>query len=101
MYTCVYPSLNLSYCLSILDVPRDDIIGQSIQFFAAGFDTSAVLFQFTAYELALHPEIQKKLLVEVDQIRASLKGNPLTYETVQEMKYMEMVISGKILVGTI
>lgn len=79
---------------SILDVPREDIIGQSIQIFAAGFDTSAILFQFMVYELALHPGVQNKLIIEVDKVREGLKGKPLTYEIVQELKYTEMVIQG-------
>lgn len=75
-------------------MPREDIIGQSIQIFAAGFDTSAILFQFMAYELALHPEVQQKLIIEIDKVRESLKEKPLTYEIVQELKYTEMVIQG-------
>ncbi|XP_063700278.1 probable cytochrome P450 9f2 [Culicoides brevitarsis] len=78
------------------DVPLEDIIGQSIQIFAAGFDTSAILFQFTAYELALHPEIQQKLTAEIDKVRENLKGKPLTYEIVQEMKYADKVIKESI-----
>uniref|UniRef100_A0A336KNQ5 CSON013036 protein n=1 Tax=Culicoides sonorensis TaxID=179676 RepID=A0A336KNQ5_CULSO len=74
-----------------LDVPRDIIIGQSIQIFAAGFDTSAVLFQFLAYELALHPNIQLELQKEIDKVQNNLEH--LTYENIQELKFMEMTIN--------
>lgn len=77
-----------------IGVPKQEIIGQSIQFFAAGFDTSSVLLQFMAYELALHPNVQEKLQKEIDHMNAHLKGKPIDYESIQDMKYMDMVMSG-------
>ena len=77
-----------------LGVPKQEIIGQSIQFFAAGFDTSSVLLQFMAYELALHPNIQEKLQKEIDQMIIHLEGKSINYESIQDMKYMDMIMSG-------
>ncbi|XP_055699431.1 uncharacterized protein LOC129799506 [Phlebotomus papatasi] len=71
----------------------DDLTAQCLIFFLAGFDTSSTCMCFTAHELAVNPEVQKKLLLEVDATRESLGGKPLTYEALQKMTYLDMVIS--------
>uniref|UniRef100_H3CEE5 unspecific monooxygenase n=1 Tax=Tetraodon nigroviridis TaxID=99883 RepID=H3CEE5_TETNG len=45
---------------------------------------------FAAYNLALHPEVQKKLRAEIDRTFSG-KCRP-TYEKLVQMKYLEMVI---------
>jgi hypothetical protein len=50
---------------------------------------------FVSYELAMNPDIQKRLRDEVDAVHESLKGAPLKYEHLQEMKYLDCVISGR------
>jgi Cytochrome P450 len=50
---------------------------------------------FVSYELAMNPDIQKRLRDEVDAVHESLKGAPLKYENLQEMKYLDCVISGR------
>jgi cytochrome P450 len=47
-----------------------------------------------AHELAENPEIQEKLREEIDQ---AIKDDGLSYDSVMGMKYMEMVVSGNIL----
>lgn len=49
---------------------------------------------FALYELALNPDIQDKLR---DHIRSILSNhnNELTYETMLDMKYLQMVLDGK------
>lgn len=48
---------------------------------------------FALYELSLNPEVQDKLR---EEILASLKKheNNVTYESMLEMKYLQMVIDG-------
>lgn len=47
----------------------------------------------TAYELAKNPEIQTELIKEVDEVKESLEGKPITYEILHKMKLLDMVIS--------
>ncbi|XP_062563395.1 probable cytochrome P450 9f2 [Armigeres subalbatus] len=70
-----------------------ELIAQCLIFFLAGFDTVSTCLTYTAYELALNPEIQDKLFKEIKEIHETLNGEPLNYETLQKMTYMDMVIS--------
>lgn len=64
-------------------------------FFLAGFDTTSTVLCFLTHELATHPEIQERLQREIDDVCGSIDGTP-NYETVVRMKYLDMVVSGKI-----
>lgn len=75
-----------------------DIAAQALIFFFGGFESSSTLMSFTAYELALETEIQKKLQKEIDQTMNECNGK-LTYEILMKMQYMDMVISGMICVN--
>lgn len=75
----------------------DDVTAQCFLFFIAGFDTSATLLCFTAHELMENPEVQKKLIEELDSAKELLAGKPLTYEVLQKMHYLDMVVSGNLL----
>nr|UZE89911.1 cytochrome P450 CYP9GP1 [Chrysoperla zastrowi sillemi] len=77
-----------------LALSDDEIISQALVFFAAGFETVAATMTFAIYELTIHPEIQKRAQEEC--VEAFKKGGgKLTYEAINEMKYMDMVVSGK------
>ncbi|KAJ3652765.1 hypothetical protein Zmor_018702 [Zophobas morio] len=65
--------------------------GQAIPFFSAGNDTTSITLALTCYELALHTEIQDRLRKEVTEIFQ--ESGTFTYENLQEMKYMDMVIN--------
>ncbi|CAD7083927.1 unnamed protein product [Hermetia illucens] len=71
----------------------DVLVAQCFVFFVAGFETSSVLMCFCAHELMENPDIQQKLIKEIDQVREELGDKPLTYEVLQRMQYMDMVIS--------
>lgn len=47
----------------------------------------------TLFELARNPDIQKKLQEEVDRVVEKYDGE-ITYDALQEMTYMDMVIYG-------
>jgi hypothetical protein len=49
---------------------------------------------YALYELALQPEIQNRLRAEVMQVLNKHNGE-LTYDGMQEMPYMDMVVSGE------
>jgi len=46
------------------------------------------------YELALHPEIQQRLRAEIMRVLNKHNGQ-LTYDGMQEMSYLDMVVSGE------
>lgn len=71
---------------------HDEVIAQCVLFFLAGFDTTASLLTFASYNLALNPDIQEKLIKEVDTVLEENKGK-LEYESIQCMKYLDNVIS--------
>ncbi|XP_015591510.1 cytochrome P450 9e2-like [Cephus cinctus] len=70
----------------------DDIVAQAFIFFVAGFDTSSTLMCYMLHELVLNPDVQQKLREEVDQVTSGA-DDEVTYEMLQKMKYMDMVIS--------
>ena len=71
-----------------------ELAAQAFMFFAAGFETSATTMSFCLYELALNPDIQDRLRNEIDTVLKK-HGGSVTYEGIQEMKYLDKVISGK------
>ncbi|XP_037913056.1 probable cytochrome P450 9f2 [Hermetia illucens] len=72
---------------------NDEVVAQCFVFFGAGFETSSALMGFCAHELMQNPDVQQKLIEEIDQVRKELGDEPLTYEVLQRMQYMDMVIS--------
>ncbi|CAG9766611.1 unnamed protein product [Ceutorhynchus assimilis] len=69
----------------------DDLIGNVILFFIAGFDTSSTTMNFALYELALNPKLQDKTREEIRRVLDEHKGE-LTYESFKEMTYLRQVI---------
>lgn len=69
-----------------------EMIAQSFVFFLAGFDTTTALMQAISFELALNFEIQQNLINEIDEMVCKLEGRKISYELLNELKYLEMVI---------
>ncbi|KAF5271171.1 hypothetical protein FQR65_LT17686 [Abscondita terminalis] len=80
-----YPKQNLI-------INDEDITAQAITFFFAGFETSSTAMTFIAYELALNEDVQKRLQEEIDDTLFHCQGK-LTYDALNDMKYMDMVVS--------
>ncbi|KYM99949.1 putative cytochrome P450 6a13 [Cyphomyrmex costatus] len=73
------------------ELDENTIAAQAFGFFVAGYETSSNTIAFCLYELALNQEIQDKTRREVhNAVRA--RDGKLTYDAVQEMKYLDMVI---------
>jgi cytochrome P450 family 6 len=70
------------------------VAAQAFVFFAGGFETSATTMSFCLYELALNPDIQDLLRNEIDTVLKK-HGGSVTYEGIQEMIYLDKIISGK------
>uniref|UniRef100_A0A336MPB9 CSON014835 protein n=1 Tax=Culicoides sonorensis TaxID=179676 RepID=A0A336MPB9_CULSO len=75
------------------DLSFEEIIPECIAFFFGGIDSFSTLFQFISYELALNPDVQKRLQSEIDQIQSQLGGSSIEYESVQKLTYMDAVIN--------
>jgi cytochrome P450 family 6 len=70
------------------------VAAQAFMFFVAGFEPSATTMTFCLYELALNPDIQYRLRNEIDTVLKK-HGGSVTYDGIQEMIYLDKIVSGK------
>ncbi|GFY67566.1 cytochrome P450 9e2 [Trichonephila inaurata madagascariensis] len=70
----------------------NELVAQCVIFFLAGYETTASTLSYATYLLALYPKVQEKLREEVDNTLKENDGK-LTYEVIQNMKYLDNVIS--------
>nr|CAD7575657.1 unnamed protein product [Timema californicum] len=67
------------------------LAAQCLGFFLAGFETSSTTISCCLHELAVNPDIQEKLSKEVDTVLIK-HGGQITYEALQDLKYMDAVV---------
>ncbi|XP_044147305.1 cytochrome P450 3A9-like [Bufo gargarizans] len=67
-----------------------EIMAQSVIFIVAGFETTSLTLTYLFYNLATHPDVQRKLQEEVDTYLPD-KASP-TYDILMQMEYLDMVI---------
>lgn len=72
----------------------NEIAAQVFVFFAAGFETTSSTLSLCLFELAKNQDIQKRVIDEIDKVLATNNGD-LTYDCVNDMKYLECCIDGK------
>ena len=70
---------------------NEEIMSQSFTFIAAGYETTANLLTYTAYLLAMNPELQDKLIDQIKEYRTE-HPNASPYDMAQEIAYLDMVI---------
>ncbi|XP_001361452.2 probable cytochrome P450 6a13 [Drosophila pseudoobscura] len=70
----------------------EQIAAQAMVFFLAGFDTSSTTMSFCLYELALNPDVQDRLRSEILEVLAK-NNHQQTYESIQEMPYLDQVVA--------
>ena len=69
----------------------EEVSAQSVIFMVAGFETTGSTLSFMAYVLAKYPEIQEKLLNEIDEAVKTRGAVPL-YDFVNTLDYLDRVI---------
>ncbi|XP_041984761.1 probable cytochrome P450 6a13 [Aricia agestis] len=73
--------------------PSDEVLAaQAFFFFLAGVDTSATTMHFVLLELASNPKVLARLHQEIDEAFTKC-GDALTYDAVDNMQYLEMVLN--------
>lgn len=77
----------------MIDWTEEDLVAQCLIFFLAGFTGVSTTFCFLCHELSVNAEIQDRLHEEILETKDQLNGKPLTFEALQRMKYMDMVVS--------
>ena len=70
----------------------DYIMAQAVGFLIAGSETSSSTTSFALYELAKNPDIQDRLHAEIMDAFAAEDSEVLSYEKVNEMKYLSQLV---------
>ncbi|CAG2115705.1 unnamed protein product [Medioppia subpectinata] len=68
----------------------DELIGQCMLFFLAGYETSATTMALCLNQIAKHPEMQQKLYLESKKYFNEFKG--VDYDELNSLKYLNAVI---------
>lgn len=71
----------------------EEIISHSMGLFLDGTETSANAMAFVLYQLADNLHVQNRLRDEIEAVKKK-HGGKVTYEAVQEMTYLDCVLSG-------
>lgn len=69
----------------------NEMAAQSFVFFLAGFETSSTALTFALFELANNQDVQDRLRDEIERVLVNYEEK-VTYEALNEMKYLEQVI---------
>ncbi|XP_053373575.1 cytochrome P450 3A2-like isoform X2 [Mercenaria mercenaria] len=77
---------------SVKKLSLDELLGQGIIGFVAGYETTALLMTYLSYVLATHPDVQKKLQDEIDE-HVPAEATEVSYDVVMEMPYLDQVIN--------
>lgn len=75
-------------------INMNELKAQSLIFLLAGFETSSTTIGFLLYELARNQDIQEKLRSEIHQTLSKYNEEKITYESIMDMKYLDMVLCG-------
>lgn len=74
----------------------NELVAHAFVFFAAGFESSATTINYALFELAQHQTIQNRVRDEILSVLSKYDCQ-ISYDAVQEMTYLEQIISGKYL----
>ncbi|KFU86671.1 Cytochrome P450 3A24, partial [Chaetura pelagica] len=68
-----------------------EILSQAFIFIFAGYEPTSNTLSYLAYELATHPDVQQKLLEEIDTVLPNKA--PLTYDAMMQLEYLDMAVN--------
>ncbi|XP_062444115.1 cytochrome P450 3A9-like [Rhea pennata] len=68
-----------------------EILSQAFIFIFAGYETVSSTLSYVAYELATHPDVQQKVLEEIDSVLPNKA--PITYDMIMQLEYLDMVLN--------
>ncbi|NXI12032.1 CP3AD protein, partial [Irena cyanogastra] len=68
-----------------------EVLAQAFIFIFAGYEPTSNTLGFLAYELALHPDVQEKVVQEIDTVLPNKA--PLTYEAIMKLEYLDMTVN--------
>lgn len=68
----------------------DEITDQGIVFLVAAYDSTSTLLSSLLYCLALNPDIQKRLINEIDDFVKGGRG--LDWDAINDLKYLDAVL---------
>ncbi|ESP04227.1 hypothetical protein LOTGIDRAFT_223980 [Lottia gigantea] len=74
---------------TVKKLSSEEIIGQAFLFFIAGYETTGTTLQYVAYILATHPDVQDRVIEEIEHI---IGDRDPTYEDINKLSYMELMI---------
>ncbi|KAG2784575.1 hypothetical protein PC129_g2861 [Phytophthora cactorum] len=65
-----------------------------VTFIVAGRDTTAACITYCFYAVARHPQVQKRIVEELESIKQSTDSSstPFTFENMKNMEYLEAVV---------
>lgn len=74
------------------EIGMQEIVSQAFLFFIAGFETSSSTMTHLMLELCINTDLQEKARQEVQKVLKQ-HNNEMTYECVNDMKYLEQCIN--------
>ncbi|KAK2163276.1 hypothetical protein NP493_1469g00025 [Ridgeia piscesae] len=73
-----------------MGLTEDLMISQAVIFFLSGYDTTASMLAFLAYNLALNPDCQDRLIREIDDIVKD--SDTIDHDMISQMTYLDMCV---------
>lgn len=71
------------------------MVSQAVVFLLSGYDNLATTLSFCCYHLAQNPDLQDQAREEV-MLLQDLHGGEITYEAIQEAKFLDACIAGQL-----
>src|ERR1700733_10948691 len=70
----------------------DEVISNVFLFMIAGYETTSTALAYSTYVLATKPEIQDKLVEEIDQNNWNNFNEEDAYETANNLSYLDLFV---------
>ena len=75
-----------------LGITEQTVVAQALVFLFAGYETLATTMTMLCYQLAMNPDKQEKLAVEIDSFWAA-SGEHIDYDKLRELPYLDACLS--------